>query len=195
MSNEPTISQILGRGPEAIATWIELILEGREPRPDGVDWPVLAQLAASDAISRGPSRDGLEWAKVAIAIYENMERLFDRAADDSDERRVMNLRSFFIKTLGPRRGDPLLDPDLLIAWFRRTVHTSPEDAAARAERCRDMMQRAPADAARDESWLSEMRELRRIKNVLSVLEPMTSRSDVQLDEDILEWLRARPRLP
>ncbi|MCP3104935.1 hypothetical protein LZ198_39325 [Myxococcus sp. K15C18031901] len=147
---------------------------------DGEDfnWDALAYVAASNA----REQRSLDWAILALGIYDALAKQSDDAY--SFMLSAMHLRTWMIRELGARTGDPVLDPEIIYAWFR-SLATIPIDEAKRVISTPDW-RTLPTDV---------LLQLRYTKTALGMLSTL-SQAGVALNHPELEdWFPLREHLP
>ena len=69
-------------------------------------------------------RYDLNWAKVAIVVYDYLINKADPARRDSLEHSVMMLRAYLIVKLGVVPHDPVLNIGHIVQWFFQNLRLS-----------------------------------------------------------------------
>ncbi|MCP3103034.1 hypothetical protein LZ198_29560 [Myxococcus sp. K15C18031901] len=170
-----------------LVTWpakdVALWLEGREVGAlvDGepFNWDGFAFTAAA----RARKERDLPWANIALHVYEALASHDSADPANTFWFSAMNLRAWMIRELGAQRGDPVLDPEVLVQWVRKCARISFDEASRLASMD---LRGVPIET---------VRELRNIKNSLSVLSNITETPRVRDDSALQEWLKLRDRLP
>jgi hypothetical protein len=166
--------------PERVGTWLDGLTIGELVEGELFNWEVFAFTAAS----RASEERSLPWANIALRVYEGLvEREPDRAAE-SRTHSAMNLRACMIREFGAREGDPILDPEMIVAWFRRTATLSFEEVVQLVTSLD--LRTTPIDT---------LRKLRSIKNALNVLRLISRSGVLRKHPELIGWLRIRRRLP
>jgi hypothetical protein len=181
MSTKSTLLRTVLRWPlEQVASWLDGLAIGEPVGGKFFNWELLASTAAT----RAREERSLPWARIALLVYG---ALAERAS--ADERHsimlsAMNLRGSLIVELGAREGDPVLDPEPIVAWFRSLATLAIEEAARLAS---------------SEDWrtipIETLLKLRYMKSALNVISLISGTGVVQKHPELENWLQLRPRLP
>lgn len=172
-------------GPSFVEHWLNELRAGKAAVPVAVHLFDLAQLAGFQSQSAPPhpaEGSDLEWARVAVALFEEGLRQGVTTNIESATNRAMLLRVRMIGRYGNVSGDVVLDADIIRDWFYRDLRLSGEEAVMRGDRWRELP-------------LEQIRELRRIKNRLSIIQALAATRKGPLANDLREWLSIRERLP
>ncbi len=174
-------SPLLAGGPSAVKRWLAKVEPGHQDPSQTVNWLGLAETAASLA----RSELDLDWAEIAIYIYDQLARKVDSASRrESLMYSQMNLRAFLITRLGPRTGHPVLDPRPVVDWFSQALNMSVEEAKQEASHWVDLD-------------IGRIRELRRIKNRLAPIKLLDDAKLLPAESRaaLSPWLAMREMLP
>ncbi len=166
---------------EQVSSWLDGLAIGEPVGGEFFNWELFASTAA--AWSR--EEKSLPWAHIALMVYGV---LAERAPVDDEKHSLMlsamNLRGWLIVELGAREGDPILDPETIVAWFQ-SLATVPIEEAARL--------------ASSEDWriipTETLLKLRYIKSALNVVSLIYGAGGVWKHPELESWLQLRPRLP
>jgi hypothetical protein len=179
-NNIPSVSEVATWKPAEVQAWLDSLLSSRDELLKHFNWVLLAYVTSNLA----RSSDDLEWARVALRIYN----VFDRR----DECGPMWLRAYLInKRGGGVSGDPVLDPNVILEWFYESLSMSFTEAELGIRKWKEMIakfDRKPAD-------IQLIGELRRIKNRLSIIEFLVEGDTLHPDEELSKWLHIRASLP
>jgi hypothetical protein len=171
--------------PKQVLMWVNTIVEGRQEVPEYFNWLGLAQLSANQARSRDDavsSIPDLDWAKVAIVVYDYLINKADPARRDSLEHSVMMLRAYLIVKLGVVPHDPVLDIEHIVQWFFQNLRLSLAEAARRSASWKELKR-------------EEILELRQIKNRLAVIRSLAEHNLLSHHPELQPWLALREKLP
>lgn len=185
MSHPGLLNHVIQQEGAQAYAWLQSVWEGRQKVPEDFNWLGLAKGAAFNATSQcvlTSSPPDLDWAKVAVEVYEYLIGKADPSRRNSLEYSLMHLRAFCIVRLGVVAHDPLLDVDQLVQWFFRDLKLGPEQAAQKAASWRDL----PID---------EIRALRQIKNKLSAMKGLYENNMLPPNQELPLWLSLREKLP
>ncbi len=89
-----------------------------------------------------------------------------------------------IREFGAREGDTVLDPEVIVAWFRQTATLSIEEVTLLVSSLD--LRTTPIDT---------LRKLRSIKYTLNVLRLIYKSGVLRKHPELIGWLRIRRRLP
>ena len=170
---------------DAVKEWLTSVWTGDEQAPEQFNWLGLADSIAFNATSstkQGLDSADLDWACIAILIYQYLAKQSNIAGRDSYLNSALNLRVFMINRFGSIPGDPVLDLEQVLQWFLDGLPLTLEDTMRKSAHWQNLDH-------------SEILELRRIKNRLSILEHLSKDSRLKLEQDIEVWLSIRERLP
>jgi hypothetical protein len=165
---------------EQVASWLDGLAIGEPVGGEFFNW----ELFASTAAARAREERSLPWAHIALVVYGV---LAERASADEKHSLMlsaMNLRGWLIVELGPREGDPVLDPETIVAWFQSLATMPIEEAARRVS---------------SEDWrtmpIETLLKLRYIKSALNVVTLISGTGVVPRHPELENWLQLRPKLP
>jgi hypothetical protein len=172
-------------GPGEVQDWLRRYRAGSAVLPTGTRMRNLAQLAGFRA-QRMPTNPGdradLEWARVAIDLYEEASRQSDERTRIDLEVSAMTMRALMIERHGIVEGDYIQDPQQITRWFFERLPMTLEEATRRAAHWRLLP-------------IAEIRELRVIKNRLRPLETLRRDRLLAVSMDLDAWLARRHLLP
>lgn len=164
-------------------------LEARVNRSDSTNddwrnWEMIRDLSVGRM--RNPGLDAgtqLRWVRLALAALRRKRDSaeFDSASILADE---VYVRVFAVQRFGAVPGDPIRDPLEACRAVFREIHESRDDVAAATAEWRSLSKQ-------------EILRLRRIKNLLKLLQPIIDfipREAPQFQQ-LTEWLQIIPRLP
>ena len=168
----PPVQDLLDAGPDAARAFLSA--NGAAPN---VSWHSLAQGAASKA----RIDTDLRWALIAIEAYRRWAESGGDGAEESARQSIMMLHAFFIRACGPKEGDPVCDPRLLIAAFQDNLPYSFSEASLLSKDW----------PSREMETLRHLRHIKNRLNAFKVLEPAL------LDQfpTVGQWLALREKLP
>ncbi len=175
----------MNQGKTALEAWLQQVESGTEAVPGGSFLPGIGQAASH----RARREDDLEWANIAVRVYELSSRAGD-SERDSVLRKAMNLRAWFICKRGSTPGDPVLDRDIILRWFYKELRYSFDEVlrliAAWKQTGLPLSERLA---------LNDLRELRAIKNRLDPVRQLFDCGGSPDDSDLQRWLDVRDQLP
>ena len=177
MSNPPT--EVLDLPPEDLLAWIHPRLGGEGPLETEFNWHGLAYVAAMRAREQDTSPI---WAEIAVRIYAWLARRSEPCIGKLFALSEMHVRAHQVSSLGACDGHPVREPQTLVAWFHKTRQLSYTEASAKAAHWRQLP-------------VSEVAQLRDIKNQLGVFEALLNQLNSSDRNELERWLKLRPRLP
>ncbi len=125
-------------------------------------WFGLAKSARSKVFQE--EQPNLEWADLAIHVYEMMD-WFSPNGCESCLSRAMMLRANLIRRLGTKLDDKILDSQIIINWFFENLPMTREEAENKIKlRLKELYDR----------YFKDMAAMRKIKNRLNVIKVLTS---------------------
>lgn len=184
-SPETDLQALLRQAPPRLKEWLQKVENGTEVAPAA---SILYGVGEGAAVHARQDKD-LEWARIAISAYELLAR--DSASKrESELRKAMDLRAWFIAKMGAVAGDVTLDKSILLRWFETGLRYSPDEALQKITKWEEpglpLDRRLP---------LTEVRELRAIKNRLSPIKILADCGELSDESPLHRWLELRSRLP
>lgn len=176
------LNKLLQQDASQVLTWLKDIWTGKQPTPENFNWLGLAKSAALHASYEKRKEDSLQWAEVAISIYEYLMKDADLAGRNSFVYSLMNLRAHMIIRYGAVSQDRVLDLKQVIELFFYDINMSYIEAATKAVVWKSLS-------------IESIRELRRIKNRLSALKSLSDAGKLSLNQELKSWLDLRDKLP
>jgi hypothetical protein len=147
----------------------------------GQEWLALLYVFTRHLTQTPTEVPGDEWADLSDA-FDVALRMTPYGTFDAVSRRF-NLMSVLLRSLPPRTGVSLLDPDAAARLFLDVLPMSREEAV-----------RLSADWQRED--IADMRRMRWIKNMLTPLKRFSHLiGDRDLAARVAEWIELRDRLP
>lgn len=181
----PSLDTLLQQSPAQLYQWVQAIREGLEQVPQDFNWLGLAEAAALRARfgdDQTSSQPDLEWAKVAILIYNQIISEATPVYRASLERSVMSLKAYLIDKLGIVPDDPILDVNQIVQWFFEKLHISLKEAEEKAALWQSLAK-------------EEILELRQIKNRLAIIKTLAESNLLPPNQELSAWLALREKLP
>ncbi len=164
--------------PTYIEEWLKRVWSGQESVPESFNWLGLAESAATYA----RSQKDVEWAKVAILVYEWLANGNRLASLNRYINSAMMLRASMIDKKGAVPGDFVLDMNQIVHWFYESLPFSYEEAERKASVWRTLD-------------IQEIQALRGIKNRMRILVELVKSGRLQPDQELSSWLSLRDKLP
>ncbi|MCP3104938.1 hypothetical protein LZ198_39340 [Myxococcus sp. K15C18031901] len=122
-------------------------------------------------------------SNIAMDLFEGLARLPSARRADAFWLSAMNLHAWMIGERGPRTGNPVLDPDIIVRWFHRVAQMPLHEAAR-------LCAMEPRDLPTE-----RLRALRDIKSALDVLEGLAQTPRIRDDVELQAWLELREHMP
>jgi hypothetical protein len=178
-------NSLLSLGKEELTAWLNQCSKGEVITPSGCDsnwWTGLAYILASRSQSIEPW--DLDWAKIAVVFYEHLKN--PTLIESS-----MAFRLNLIQKFGVQEQEDLLNPQIIVQWFERSVQLLPEDALQISQQWKtDLADGDPYAHVSNDNLL----EIRTIKNKLNIVKELLSISTFQPTANILHWLEIQQQL-
>lgn len=177
-----------------VQAWLKTIWTGKEHISDNFNWLGLAQVASSKA----SENLNLEWAKVAIYVYDFLAANQPNASGkESFMSSAMTLRAYMISKLGATPGDEVLDIEYLVNWFFDDLKISDKDALIKASAWKQILAAKNKQDIQNklDAELEEFRILRRIKSRLTLFKLLSESNKFIPDKEIADWLSIQDKLP
>ncbi|PTL75796.1 hypothetical protein [Vitiosangium sp. GDMCC 1.1324] len=165
---------------QRVWAWLDGLIIGEPIDGEFFNWDLFAFAAAT----RAREERSLSWANIALLVYGDIAKRSPDGIAESLTYSAMNLRAWMICELGAREGDTVLDPAVIVAWFRRTATLSFEEVVQLV---------SPLDLRI--TPIDTIRKLRSIKNALNVLRSICKSGVLRKHPELIDWLRIRRRLP
>ena len=159
----------------------------------GFNFHGLADKAASNAIRAQDVQKTAEgWAEAACKLYDLLAAS-DQSADQSSAfsfmRSAMFVRAGQIQVYGHQNGHVVRDQNLLLDWFFRQVHSTPEQTLALSA----SVKTAFSDPPFTKQFIDQLRYLRHLRNALAPLQYCAS--SFEHHAELQKWLSLRDQLP
>ncbi len=175
------LHRLFEQDPASILAWLRDVAAHPGTAPQRFNWHGMADTAtmrAHAAVAPG----ALLWATIAVRVYEQLANDAALNENHSFEGSAMMLRAAMIRRYGAVPEDEILDPARVVDWFSDRLPFTLSQAQSLSH-----------------DWpalpIETIRELRRIKNRLNVLEILPVGAAEEVRSDVDAWLRLRPHLP
>lgn len=183
-----SINELLLATPSEIRDFVDLNLGDEDL---SFNWLGLALVMASEARSRTADNESIEYAEIAIGIYEELaRRAGDKGHGFDDSAAAVRVTLLQKGSVAP--DHPTLGLPALWNGFIGIARIAPDLAATRATTLLSKL--AVSELARSEDK-QEIRSLRKIKNRLGILRVLSSENQAALGPEYHEWLTIYDRLP
>lgn len=185
-----TIQLLLEMPPNEVQSWLKDVWSGGKQVEEKFNWLGFAEVAAFEARNSGKLEEpNIEWAKIAISVYDWLAAMADDTGKNSFLLSSMNLRAYMINLFGTVSGHPVLDLNQIIKWLKDSFVFSVEEASDLSKMW----------LQKDINWkhqnVKTIRELRLIKNRLNVIKFLVDCEKLIPDEEINKWLSLKEKLP
>lgn len=187
-----------------VQVWLKAIWAKEKPVPDNFNWLGLAEAATfraqnySNFLSDSLDSSNLEWAKVAISVYEFLMKNFNnKSFKESLLDSEMNLRVLMILNFGAMDNDDILDVNILINYFFDNLIFSYQEALIKYNKWRSLFVENKPDHINSElnQNLQEFNLLRQIKRKLILIRRLVESHHVYPNEELSAWLLLQEQLP
>ena len=188
------LKSLLQKDAIQVQAWLKTIWTGKEHISNNFNWHGLAEVAAS----RASDNLNLEWAKVAIYVYNFLAANQPNATGkESFMSSAMTLRAYMISKLGATPGDEILDIEYLVNWFFNDLKISDKDALIKADAWKKMLASKNKKDIQNklDAELEEFRILRQIKSRLTLFKLLSESNKFTPDKEIADWLSIQDKLP
>lgn len=188
------LNSLMKKDAIQVQAWLKSIWTGKEHISDNFNWHGLAEVAAF----RASDNLNLEWAKVAIYVYNFLAANQPNASGkESFMSSAMTLRAYMISKLCATPGDEVLDIEYLVHWFFNDLKISDKDALIQADAWKKMLASKNKKDIQNklDAELEEFRILRRIKNRLTLFKLLSESNKFSPDKEITAWLLIQDKLP
>lgn len=186
----------LQQEPQFLLDWLHDIEQGKAQTPADFNWLGLAQGAAFCANQQwelGNRPLSLQWAEVAIALYNHLNQITPPAETDPNTESAMQLRATLIRTWGVDPKQDILDPDVIAHWFLSHLDGSLSDIKQAAQPWQD-----PAIFQNRDyviQHLDSLKRLRRLKTRLNILQHLLGVEGWEPSPELRQWLELSAILP
>lgn|SRR5262249_37662328 len=187
-------SQLLKLSPDEIQIWLSAAWNGTLNVPEDFNWLGLAEVAGGYARQENMEehlQSDMSWAEIAISVYE---WLAERGASDfkfSAFLSGLHVRAFMIRKWGHIAGHSVLDLNHLVKLFFDALPIT-FDTAKQKSILWTVSDKIEGDEKAD---VEDLRNLRRVKNLLGVIKPLTDSGVLISTPELNEWLSLQPQLP
>lgn len=184
--SQPSLQAMIDKGP----AWLDEYLRGFEA---GAPAPHSMIGIEAGALSRARTEKSLEWASIAVRAADLHALENGGEHKPAAQWRAMALRAWFISKMGSTPGDPILDRDVIVRWFRAETEFPLDIALEKSGRwkktkLKELPENTPADVR------AELIKLRHIKGRISILRTLADCGQLPDDADLKDWLAARDQL-
>ncbi len=184
--NTNSVAELMQQEARFVALWLDTRLTQDQADEESFHWQGLAQGAATQACKK----NDLEWAAIAIRLYEWLETAVPNTPPDSFLHDTMFLRVNMIVAMGPQTGHPILDPAVIVSSFE-AIAPSPSEMKAIAQRSR----RENLHAALEVHGVQELKRLRRIRNRFYPVKLLSENGLLESESRLEAWMALYESLP
>jgi hypothetical protein len=191
--NEVTLEDVKSWTPTDLRAWINQLERGASELPQGFNWLSLAEYLERNAFNDElPGGMDANWLPAAVAVRDFLIAVAPDETRESREVAAMMLRARAIHQLGAKRGDSILDPDVLRRWFKNSLSMSAADALTKTREWRTLSNQEREAVFRSE--LELLQHLRNTKNRLRVIDELARSPGFAVDDMLAEWIALRDQL-
>jgi hypothetical protein len=177
VADDAQLQHLLTLDSSELLTWLQQHREAQQTTAKPINWWL--HLAVTPT-AHCQSQLDLQWCEVSVAIYEQLAR--NHPDDEVFLHTAMMRRAFTIDRLGAVSGDPLRDPEVVLEWFWNRTPRSPRAIAPLIPEWQSLP-------------IEQIRQLRAIKNRLSVVRSLVDSGHIKPDHLLQSWLDYQPNLP
>ncbi|WP_170161141.1 hypothetical protein [Methylocaldum marinum] len=178
------MNHVIELAPSELNDWLDAILNNRSYAPKNFNWLGLAEILARRALETR----SLQWAHLAIRVYEYRARSADKDERDSLLCSEMRVRVHFIKQFGLSKEDGLLDINTVVSWFMENTDCSLEWAKNVSDNWLDKLQKG-------EITIETINALRKIKNRINIVKSLDSLGFLDGYPEVRQWIALSSQLP
>jgi len=150
---------------------------------DEFNWLGLAQSSAQNARGESDRVEALKWAAISLSAYRYLATERDvKGGFNSYELSAMYLRAAMICQFGVVIDHPVLDIQAIMMWFGERTSFERQKLISVIDQWRLLP-------------IQQIRELRQIKNRLSVIELLMDNGYLEDDTELQEWVILKKQLP
>jgi len=201
-SSSELLESLLNQEPQQIQVWLARAFSGEIQIPPEFNWLGLAQSTASIAMEKLEAKISpldMEWAKVAVAIYEFLIAESNNSSiKHSLEDSCMKIRVNMIRVHGHIKCDSILDSQKILDWFLSNLKISLEEASNIIILWKDFRKDftlGNSEFFKESQFMETIRELYHTKSRLSAIQSLVELQILLPDEQLKSWLELKERLP
>lgn len=206
-SRELTIN-LLEKNACDLLEWIKLARDQRLDLPEDFSWYSLSSGIISrlkNRIRNGNLEGAATWMKVINEIYDIMTSGNPTNSEaEALQYEIMHIRAALIMRLGISKAHPILDENPLLAWFFHDLNVSLDTAIQKSDDWQNIKQEKKIQFLRDKEQkidntdqcltIQDLKTLRKIKNKLSILEPLYQHKLIE-NKELGDWISIMHKLP
>lgn len=189
-----TANDVLNLPAEEAKQWINEVWSGKRKVDNNFNWHGMAEVAGDYGTSEKKYVNGkpnLKWTEISVSIYEKLAMSGNSKDYRSFMPSAMQHRAWAITRHGERKGDYILDPDIIVRWFFNDLKLSYEEALKKSLEFRSLKS---VDEIKNFD-IELLRELKNIKIHLSPIKWLVENSNYKPSEELAKWLEIRTKLP
>lgn len=183
--SQKLLKSLATKNGKEVLEWLDDVKNGEKEVPIDFNWLGLAEIATDRAFSLKSSSDlpDLDWARAGIIIYENLANKCEPQTSSQESLLIssMYIRVRIIIKVGVVAGDKLRDPQIIVDWFFSKLALSLDEVKLIIPKWKES--------------LSNLKELRRIKNRLTVIKTLCEEGVKLENQEIYKWLILWRSLP
>lgn len=189
--SDEVLQRLLDTDAPDVLAWVDGVFADTQQASGDVNWLGLAEAAAFRAVTRSD----LPWARVATTVYDHLHQTaafgHEQSSIDPDpaEDSAMHVRVAMIARFGGRAGDSVLDIGHLIGQIDASLTLSRDEAGRLAASFHEWS---------FDQWprhVGELRQLRAIKDRLTILKTLVASGALQPTEQQRSWIALWDELP
>ena len=178
-----TARYLLTKDSLTVQRWLDAVLSDHEAVSDEFNWLGLAQSSAQKARAQSDRVEALKWATIALSVYRYLATKRDvKSVSNSYELSAMSLRAAIICKFGIIIDHPVQNIQTIVTWFGERTSFERDKLILVIDKWRLLP-------------IEQIRELRQIKNRLSVIELLMDNGYLQDEKDLQEWVILKKQLP
>ncbi len=175
-----------------VSQWVRDTLSGIQKAPQGFNWLGLAQAASSEA-SESSEPSSLEWAFIALLVYDHLSNDKTLSSRDSFILSAMMLRALMITRFGEKTDDWVLDTKIILNWFFASLEFQPYEVETQIAKWH--LYKGNKEDLMEQLVLENLIKLRGIKNRIGVIKLLSNNRCLKADKELEYWLSISQDLP
>ena len=192
MKEKETINSIIEKSGYEALVWLESVRYGKIKVSNGFNWLLLAEVSGSNVRGNSETTETLNllWGIFSISVYELLaERTTEKF---SYQLSAMFYRANIISHFGEIKGHYFLDSNIILEWFYQESNISINDALDYSLYFRDLLKNKNIETEKLDH--NKMLLIRRIKNMLNMIQILQDSNFVRLDSHFSSWLSIKSSL-
>ncbi|HZS10408.1 MAG TPA: hypothetical protein VFD58_36600 [Blastocatellia bacterium] len=174
--------------------WVDGIMSGDQKEASDFNLSRLAEIAALKArqsADKNLLQPSIDWAGISMSIYNRLASDISSEAAQPFIHSTMMLKAYLITRLGAIKDHPILGVNHIIKWFFDALPTNISEAKRKSA-----IWRASGESSLGkELKLKDIKELRWIKNQLTVIKLLTESKILVPNSNLNKWISLWEQLP